>query len=1208
MTQSTTQHDDAPRADIRAVEQALQRLGWRARLILLTQRVARIAALAIAAVVALAAMDYVIRMPVGMRMFHFVAGVAIVLWAAVTFVAPAWRLRPSFATLALRVEKQRPELEGVLASGVEFGTQPRSKAQTEFERTLAQRVVSAAARTFSPDDLKGVLKLDQLVRAVAVLLIASLGTAAIWIAAPELASIGARRTLAPWADAPWPKRTAVVDLTMVDVHPLGAALPLQAALTRSNREPAHTDVAVEYRAVRSGGVGPIRRELLTWQQREVETPSGRAGELFERLIETNAETLEYRFVTADDQTAWRRVRLVAPPAVASAQATITPPPYATALRIGSATSPLIEATTIDLGDGTDERAVAPPALAGSRIELSITFNKAIPALADEVQSIAHTLGADLAATDATLEATDLVWTLAWTLEESVRMPLALTDEHGIESTAESVFRFECVQDRPATATVTEPASDMTALATAVVRTVGEGRDDVGLSAVWLERQHVRPAGAATGSPSGPGGAVEPVADPVEIARVERPGELTITVETTLDLAPLGLRAGDQVWLTAVANDVFTLAGAGHEPTRSVTRIVRIIDESDFIREIQSELSSLRQGAIRLHDDQQKLRDLGERERAGVEARRGQAQLTERIARLGEQLRRVEQRVNDNALNDRQLENVLNDAERFLQESGQWSAEASDRLEQAEQRRRQEENPDRPLNADEEQRLDDAQQRVQDELAGLAELLDRGEDAWVARRQLQDLLNQQQELRERTERAGRNTAGRSTSQLTTQERSELEQIVEKQLELAQTAQELAEELEDRARDLEEHDPAAAAGMRQAARRAQQSQVAQKMQQAAQQAGENQMAQAGEQQEQAAEDLQEMLEDMDDAERSREEVLRRVLASLIESLEALITLQRTEINALAAAAERDRFDGLDQGMIRLNQNTLGVLDQASGAGREVAPVADLIGRAIESQTQAIMTLRSEPIDAPQADMQERRSLEFLQQARDEAEKIDQEMQRRQQDRARDELRQAYREALERQVALRAETEEFAPLEDLDRRQRASLRRLGQQQKEIQAALQGLLEKSEGLADAAVFEYAHRRMDSAAETSSSALSEERAADSLPSQTMIIALLQGMVEAMKQPPQREQEFASGGGAGSGGGSGGGDQLIPPIAELRLLRQIQIDLALRTRIAADGHADATTVRSLGEEQAELGELGEDLVRRMQQEQQNGGAPVETPE
>ena len=1190
---------DAPEGIERARE-ALRRLAARARAVLLAQRLARGGAVAGAVVVLLTSADALMRLPTGLRTIHFIAGLALIGWATVRFLLPVWRMRLTPTAVALRLERRHPDLAGVLASGVEF-SEPVQQAHlgTPVERALARTVTARAGAEFTPRDIHGALRLAPVGHALLTLALVVIAGGSIALARPELARIGLVRALAPWAGAQWPKRTVVADVTGIGVHALGSAIPLRAALVRSTRDPERTDVTVERRAIRDGAVGPVRSALLTWQRRTVATEAGAEGELFERLIDADADALEYRFVTLDDRTDWRRVKLVAPPAVADARVRIEPPPYAAGLARDGDAGPITEAVETNLGAGVDERAVAPPALAGSEITLRLSLNKPIPARPDDPTWIRETFGAEAPDAGVTLSVAPdepTRWTVRWRLDESVRLTLSLVDEFGIAGDTEAVYRFESVTDRAATATVTEPPSDLTVLATAVIGVTGEGRDDVGLARVALDRQRVRPAGADAGAPSGPGGALEPVEDPVRLADTDPAGARQALVRATVDLAPLGLTPGDQVWLTASARDVFAVAGRPREATLSAPRVLRVITEEEFIAEIRGELSSIRQSAIRLFDEEQLLRDLRADRRAGAEAQRRQGQITERVARLKEHIDRAVQRVRDNALGDRALENVLDDADRLLREAGQWSGRSSDRQARAEQERAAADAaaPD----AEAQRQIDDAQRRVQDELANLAELLDTGQDAWVARRQLESLLEAQKALAERTSRAGQQTAGKPVKNLTAAERSELDAIVEKQNELAQQAEDVAQDFQERAEQLEDADPAAAAGMRQAARRAQESQVSETMRDAAKNAQQNQTADAGRQQQQAADDLEQMLEDLNDAERTREEVLRRVIASLIESLDGLIAQQESALAAVTAARDTGAFEGLDRGMIHLNQNTLGVLDLASGGGRELAPVADLIGRAVEAQTQAIIALRAQPVDADAGQAEETRSLTLLTQARERARALDQEMQQRQQDRARRELRQAYRAALERQVALRQASSELARVENPDRRQRMESRRLAAEQRDISAALRDLREQTEDIAGAAVFDYTHDRLDTVTGRAAEALDAGSVGAALPAEDTAVALLQGLVEALRDTPPGDQDFAQGAGAGGGaGGQGQQPPLIPPIAELRLLRQIQIDLARRTRDLADTGGDQDGARALGAEQSELGELGADLIRRMQQQQ-----------
>lgn len=1217
-------------AGIAKVRTSLTRLAARARTILLAQRLLLGVAALLAALMFVGMVDFLFRFPIGLRLFQLAAGLAILSYAFWKFVLPAWRFRPSATAVALRLEKRHPEWEGYLASGLEFASGGDASRETadspEMARYLSTRVVDEAARRWKPGDLGRVYRLEALQRAGLLAALAIVVIAAIGWLSPNLAMISAARTLTPWSGAEWPKRTMVVDATDVEVHPLGAAAPLRAALVRSHRTADRTDVAVRYQLIRDGRVAQSRRALLTWQEREIDVAGGGSGALFERLVDADADVLEYRFETIDDQTPWRRIKLTPAPEVKTARVRISPPEYASALRDAQAEDaeagfgPLER----DMGPGRDERAVAPRSLAGSRVELDIELNKPTPLSPDDSSWVVATLGPDAATAGVDIEALDgeegaaSRWRLRWTLDDSVRLTVSLVDEYGIVSVDDSVYRFEAVQDQPPTVTVTAPDSDRSVLATAVVDVEAEARDDVALDSVWIERQRSRPAGAAGRDPSGPGGAMEPIEDPVEIARVDGASQTLARARTQLDLSTLGVRPGDEVLIQALATDIYATETVLRDPSKSMVRRLRIISEADLIEEIRSELNAVRQSAIRLDEQQQQIRDNIRRDGADAQARRGQAQVSERIARQRDSVDRLSQRAETNALDDDRLESLLDEARRLLDEAGRRSEEAARMIDEA--AREQEHRAGEPgadgadgeagaadgdsdgvdeseERSEVEQAADRAQRDVQRELESLIELLDRGEDAWVMRRQLENILEEQRELREQTAQAGAETAGRSVGELNEQERSALEDIVQRQQELAERQRELAEELRDRAAELREDDPAAAAGLAEAARRAEENQTDQTMQQAAGEAQENRMSQAGQSQEQAIEDLEEMLEGLDRAEQAREEALRRVLASIIESIEALIRRQETELETLQAAEDRGAFDGVDVGMIRLNQNTLGVQDTARATDRALAPVANMLGRAADEQSDAIVALRADPVGVEAARNRENASLERLREAKALAEELERELARQQMDRERRELRRLYQEMLERQTDVREETGPYAEADRLTRRDQAALRALGERQVQIRKSLSEAQERTQELLEARVFDFAHRRLDRLTGAAGEALRAGEPSPALPAQRESIALLQGLVDALQESAQRESEFDDGGGGGEGEPGEGEPQLIPPLAELRLLRQIQADVLLRTREMAESRdrVGAEEVDELGSMQRELHEIGQELIRSMMQ-------------
>ncbi|MCB9838533.1 MAG: hypothetical protein H6813_04275 [Phycisphaeraceae bacterium] len=1212
MPSAPGQHDARPTPDFARVTDALRGVRIAARRLLLTRAVALLIASLACIFTAAGMLDFVLRFPVWMRTGHLALGAALLVFVFWKWILPAWRFNPPLTSIAMRLERANPQLRDLLASGVEFDRALHDDSQTahatEMESALSRQVVEQAADAFSDiRSARAVLNSAPAWRAVAMLLASVLIILAAGAANTSLAIIGAQRTLLPWAGAEWPKRTGVADATDISVHPLGVVLPLRAVLTKANRAVDRTDVIARYRPIAGGREGETQRVLLTWQGRDETTSAGDNGAFFERLIEADADAIEYRFETEDDETPWRRILLVEPPAVASASAVITPPDYAGAIPARADAS----RTELDLGSGADERAIAPPALLGSAIGLTLNFNKPIPIDTANPDWLAATFSPDFAETDAAFDppsGESRTLRLSWSLAASTRIPVMLVDEHGIQSADDAVFRFDAVEDQPPAATVTAPPSDTAVLATAVIDITGEGRDDVGLAWLRIERQRFRPEGAATGSPSGPGGAMAPADDPAVIADVQAQGQPTIEAAVRLELETLGVEIGDEVQITAIAADVFAAADLSRAPTRSTPRRLRIVSEEEFVQAIRNELSGVRQSVMRIDDRQREARDHAQQEGADQTAIKEQASITDRVAREVESIEQIQSRLDQNRLDDERLDNLLSSVRQSLEQARSASTRAADALDQLAERQEAQDNPEAQQGAA--RNTEDAQREVMDRLEDVAAQLDTGEDAWVLQRGLEKMLEAQRALQQRTDALSAKTAGKTAGELSEQERSELEQIVEAQEQLAQQADELTDEMRQREQQLRETDQTAAAGLAEAARRAREERLSQTMEQAAGEAQQNQTSSASQSQQQAAESLERMLQDLEEGQRAREAALRRILASLIESLEALINQQNTQLAALSQSIiENAPLGALDQGMIRLNTNTLAVVDLARNAGRELAPVASLVTDASEAQSRAVVELRRAEINPDAVRAAEARSLDLLQRALEEANRLDDQMQQQEQQRKKAELLKAYRDALAAQIALRDEAAAYEGRDELSRRDRAALRGVADEQETIGGALDMILESTEELADAEVFTFAHKRLSALSADAAENLRNAAPTPAVRRQTAAIAVLQGIVESLQeQAPPRDDNFNDGGGGSSGSQEGQQQQdLLPPLAQLRLLRQMQADLLDRTRLSDDlpNEPGVDSPTELGAEQRQLGQIGGAIIEKMSQS--HGEGPGERP-
>lgn len=1200
--------------EVRRLARALARIRQLAWTMLVTQQVGRLLAWVIGAVVLAAVLDYFLRTPTWMRAGLWAGGATLVLVAIWRWIRPAVAFHPSLTEVALKIERseagRQAGLDGVLAAGLELGAEHREEP-----------VVRAALERFGRLRLSSVLTGARVAKVLAGFVLAIGATIALAGAFPTLAGIGAQRILAPWSGAQWPKRTAVADVTDRDPHARGSGLLLRAAVLKNVGGLGSDDTSAArvwgwYRVIVDGKEGAKRRVLMTGQNRreKVVSASGdeREGALFEYLIEpwgmtpgasgsagvtalatTSVAELEYWFETEDDQTNPERILLVEPPAVVSAVAQVTPPEYA---------STSDAARRIEMGAGNTDRAAAPPLLAGSRVRMSIELNKPVPnpvgaqagadARAAMLKATFGEAAAALLAEDAGVTFRDSRWDLEWTLRETMRLDLHVEDEYGIAG-AESSFTFSVLEDRPPAAAVTVPDEDRTTLPNATIELAAEGRDDVGLAWTALEYRIARPPGGSEGAPAEASGAE------IELIRVEGqrieaeggalPRELVATA--SLDLSKLDLKAGDEVWVTARAADAYAFEGATHEPSRSLPRKLRIISEDQLIEQVWSELLGVRRSAMATDEEQARLTRDAQRGGEASRMERAQAGITDRLTRDREALDRIEQRVRENGLREDTIDQVMREAKRLLDQAGKSSVKAGEAMRQAGENEQREGAPDQAKRAE----AGREQDRVREDLGRLIDLLDQGQDTWSTKRAIERLLEEQRRLRDRTGKTGERTMGKEREQLTREEREQLEQIAAEQQSLAQKADEAIQQMMDTEPKLRQNDPAAADAMAQAAQQAQRQQVTQRMEQASDQVERNQTNRAQQEQERAIESMEQMLQTLQNSARNRDEVLRRKLASLIESLEALIVDQRSQLELLAGAIEKNDFTGLDRGMARLHQNTLGVLDEAAQGPRELQAVAALIQDAAGAQSNATVALRVQPINSDEAKAQEEISLEKLTEAKEEAERLDREAANRQAQRKRDELKKAYREALTEQLAIRAETEPLVEAEK-NRRTRATARTLGEREAALQDLLAGIERDTKELAEAVMFSFAHRRLDAAlGEAVKSLNAGDATRDVTRQQDSAARVLQQLLQALEEATKKDDEFRQHQQQQQGGqGQQGGGQMpiVPPMAEVKLLRSMQEEVANLTRDAEQA-SDTKAIEEAAGLQGELAKQGESLLQRL---------------
>jgi hypothetical protein len=1174
------------------------RLAGRARVLRITGAVAALVVLFFASVMGVAAVDAVVRFPGVLRgiMLAVIAGFMFVDMRKV--VLPAFRFRPQPVDIALRIERMRPELQGKLASAVEFELSGAARGSA-----LAARAIRDAEDRSSGASLGKVIRWKPMGTRFAAALLCVGSAIGFAIVEPGTASIAARRVLMPWSDAVWPARTALAGM-IVDgsVAARGRPLALRARMTEGEAE--RERVRAEYRVTRDGVVGDWIEVGLARQ------PSGE----FERFVDADGERIEVRFMTSDATTEIATVRLVAPPAIASAQARIEPPAYA---------ARAVQLRVEDLGDCSGSRGILrDPILAGSQIAFDLRMTRALafdPAHSPLKQ--VSSSGAEPGATTMPVtivvdEADGAHWTVLCTAVEATRLALTLIDSDGIAGENEIVLAFDTIADRPPSATIVEPVQDESVVVDARIAMRADARDDIGLAKAGIE------IATRIGKDSVESMVFEEPAQVMAGANGEEGAATEASVERMLDIAKLKLSAGDSIVLRGYAQDVFEGGSVqpAHERVRSAPRILRIVGDDEFERQIRGVFAGVRRDAMRVDERQAKARDAVERDPSERGLAELQAAVTEGAARMREATEQAIARLEKNDRANGVLSELAEQARELTAAAESRSAEASGAVERAreqkvaaESKTGQEQATAKDAATAAAKSAAELQDAVRAELEDLVALLDRDEDSWLAKRRLDALANKIRQSARETDQAARRSNGEGREELSPDARAEIDALADKQQQEATEAEQVVQELKERSQALKEADPQQSRALEEAAKAAEDGKVREELEQAAKDSSQNRLAQSKQAQDRAASALQKAAEALNEDRKVQAEELARQLESLADSIRRLIKDAENVRDEVAAAGDGNDADADAQreraalGAGKLSQNTRGVASDARATGREAARVARTLDGAAGSLAKVAGNLRGDPFDRNDTTLAVDSALKSLNDALVDAEQAADRAEERAEEEKREELLVKYRDFLERQAALRGSVEKIVPADAavLGRRELIESRRLGTAQEELRLAIAELRAKEEDVQGSDALVEMHDAIDAALTDAKASLSGGRPAEAMPGEDDAVAALSAIVVALDEndAPKNdedkfgEQEADQGGDSGGSGGQSGG--AVPPAAEIKLLRAMQDSLAKRTRLFAEraSELDVTTrsqrLAEIAVRQQRIVELGSKIAEKI---------------
>ncbi len=1182
MTTAPQQHDANPTPGPSGVLPRLRRrlrvIGARLRLVLLVHALLICLAAVVLCVLGIGVLDYLLRLPPPVRLVLLLLVVGLLVRLMLRYVIPAWQTRLRETDVALIIERHDPQARGLLASAIDLDAatdagEDADRGMTDALRLAALRTVSKRIEGFNPS---GVLRIGVLARSSGFVSVLLIVLVVLGVLSPIALRVGAHRVLTPWDGTRWPVRYAIEDITQTGARAIDAPVPIRALI--GNAETALDDTTramVTWRLLDENGdaMGEWSRTLLMPQRRRDPL---RDVPVYEQLIDARDRaarvpeqqrfTLEYRIDTRDDSVGTRRIALARPPQLRQTTVTLGLPEYARPIAPREVIrSGVIETQQSDLSIA--------PVLAGTRVEMVWSFSKPIdwsdtrPEWVQRVANASQVLAFD--------QPDESSIRLAMIAGESVVIEPGIRDRSGIPVRTPITTSLEVLDDLSPSVSITAPRRDERLTPQAVIEINAELSDDLGLTRAMLQAQRASPPRGSAGAPP------EPVDEPIVLIDQGIDIQARAMLSRTLDLAGFDLNPGDELRVWATGWDL--RASSSDERigrAESSVRLLQIVAQSELIEQVRRSLEPLRGNLRQLDERQGDVQDMlrAGSPRAGDEQR----SLSERLRANQNAVAQLAETVERNNLDDEALRSTLNDAAEILEEAAAQSERADDQI------RRGSDEP-----------AAQSQRRVRDRLGELLSMLDQGQDAWLALRNVQQLQSELQSIREDTQELAQRTAGQSLDEMSPDDRSALEQILDRQLQNAEDARQAINTLDQQAQELEENDPTQAEALRRAAQQARAAQLEEKLREAGAQIERNQTGNATQTQEEVLEELQELLEELENTIQNRDNALRRELASIIDSIKGLIDAQERELIVLDTAKLNNDFTDLDARLITMVRNTLSVRDEALGAFPETRTIADHIGRAGNAQNSSISALRANPPNPTDAEQNQRGALQHLFNALEEAQRLDEQAAQRQAQRARDELRKQYEESLDIQSQILDETIAIGQ-GDLNRRQRAQARALSQRQDELRAELAQMPEQSEGLAEAPVFTLAHAQLDRLMSRSKDGLTQAQISQATATaQRQSMSILASLIEVLQEQQQDQAEDfedgqSQGGGENGGGQSGGDEPLIPPVAELKLLRSMQQLVADQTRSMSEtGASDEGEVRAVGDLQKQLFEQGAKLIERM---------------
>ncbi len=1095
-------------------------------------------------------LDWLVRFPAAVRLAFGVGGLGGVSWLIATRLWPALSGQLSQVRLAGRIEARFPEFEDRLISAVSFATQPGGLSDP-LHRKLLERTEEIARNI----PIERVITIWPVWRTALFSVAAGAVLLGAGVLRPEWINLGLRRYLTPSIAEDWPKTVQIRPLTADLTVPLGASVVVSMEVIRGRE---HADRGVLY--VR-GPDGSTRRTVM---RRE---GVGR----YAWTLSDVSEDLQYWFRAGDDSTADQvgQIRVVQRPWVTDLRLEVRPPEYID----GGAVQPLPAGQkTVELIEGG---------------RLMLRFRSSKPA--NRRRPDAVWLSSTHQGTLVVPPAGDAGYAIELAPLQDEVYHIHVLDEDGLENEDQAGVVVRVRADAPPTLVVTEPSDNMEVTPAATVRVLATARDDFGISRITLQ-----------------GHAADRDFEqrlPEWITTRER-GGVAARITHEWPLSSLGLHEGDTVEYALHAQDNRRTNESSAQVGRTPTRVLRVVNESEFRGHIADELSALATRLQRLLSRQEQLIDQTDagyeslQSASRVEIDRTLMRLSARQRGLAEQAESIRRSVSrllgalaqngitlgrEKQQGDVMATQLRNGVEPLLQQAAaelntaRAAAAPTARAEQVAGAR-------------------DRQRQAAEAMARILNEFSVWDDYNSALVNLRTLIDMQQEVGRQTEAVQQKTLGQDLTALPDAVRDQVRQVAQAQDDvtaaLDRTLLEM-QRLHDKLRTVEPED---ARVIQDTANRLRGSQAAQRSREAARAVAENRTSQAQTDQDAVERALAAAVNQLEDR-------LSRKLAELskkmarAEDLLLLILQQQHTLRAETAAADPGVLEAWRPLAVRqrkLRNNTAEVAVDVAKLPQS-GEATDFSRRAVADMADAAEALyerRQQP--AGQAQEQAAADLEQAIALLRELRQNNEEALRKQHLFA---IRRELQAVHTQQSAINAATGLLLEtVQQAGRLTRIDVRRAkkeGRRQEALDQTLRGIQER---LADAPVYAWVAARAEQAMQASAEQLGRGALQPELRAvQDQVIRYLDHLIVAVQQAEgMTADEFSGGPSEGGGGGptTAGPTKAVPTVAELLVLKTLQEELLTRSQTLNAGVQDQQPTetqleqaRALGEEQRQLREL-----------------------